>query len=52
MLTSAVNKDNSLEKGSILQMAILGSRRDTDTSRHESSKSGMTSQTLVSSSSG
>ncbi|CAB1420499.1 unnamed protein product [Pleuronectes platessa] len=34
------------------QMAMLGSCRDTDTCRHERSESGMTSQTLVSSSSG
>lgn len=46
-----VNKDNSLEKGYVLQMAVLRSYRDTDTSRHES-ESRMTSQTLVNSSSG
>lgn len=52
MLTFVASIDNSLEKGSPLQMAILGSRWDADTSRHERSESGMTSQTLVSSSSG
>lgn len=52
MVTSMVHEDNNLEQGSTPQMATLGSNTDTDSTRHERSQSVMTSQTLVSSSSG
>lgn len=47
-----LNDEQLPERGSSPQMAILGSCGGTDTSRHERSQSGMTSQHLMSSSNG